>query len=136
MRKVTSLLASASLVGVATLVLAGGSASAQSTCDFLTGGGFIIHPSGANWGPSLIRRSLIRTSRRVVAAAEVATSSSTSRTARPRGPSALIRRHALPPLPSNNSSQPRRVLAKDSDEGLPDLVVKSIHDASAGDPGR
>src|SRR3989442_8013408 len=47
MRKVTSLLASASLVGVATLVLAGGSASAQSTCDFLTGGGFIIRPSGA-----------------------------------------------------------------------------------------
>src|SRR3989442_11529608 len=47
MRKVTSLLAVASLVGVATLVLAGGSASAQSTCDFLTGGGFIIPPSGA-----------------------------------------------------------------------------------------
>src|SRR5439155_7543045 len=47
MRKVTSLLAVASLVGVATLVLAGGSASAQSTCDFLTGGGFIIRPSGA-----------------------------------------------------------------------------------------
>src|SRR3989442_5248660 len=47
MRKVTSLLAVASLVGVATLVLAGGSASAQSTCDFLTGGGFIIRPRGA-----------------------------------------------------------------------------------------
>ncbi len=47
MRKVTSLLAVASLVGVATLLLAGGSASAQSTCDFLTGGGFIIRPSGA-----------------------------------------------------------------------------------------
>src|SRR5256886_17375849 len=47
MRKVTSLLAVASLVGVATLVLAGGSASAQSTYDFLTGGGFIIRPSGA-----------------------------------------------------------------------------------------
>src|SRR2546428_12802661 len=47
MRKVTSLLAVASLVGVATLVLAGGSASAQSTCDFLTGGGVIIRPSGA-----------------------------------------------------------------------------------------
>src|SRR3989442_11164296 len=43
----TVVLASASLVGVATLVLAGGSASAQSTCDFLTGGGFIIRPSGA-----------------------------------------------------------------------------------------
>src|SRR5438093_5637976 len=47
MRKVTCLLAVASLVGVATLVLAGGSASAQSRCDFLTGGGFIIRPSGA-----------------------------------------------------------------------------------------
>src|SRR2546425_3252069 len=47
MRKVTSRLAVASLVGVATLVLAGGAASAQSTCDFLTGGGFIIRPSGA-----------------------------------------------------------------------------------------
>src|SRR2546426_10039133 len=47
MRKVTCLLAVASLVGVATLMLAGGSASAQSTCDFLTGGGFIIRPSGA-----------------------------------------------------------------------------------------
>jgi len=47
MRKVTPLLAVASLVGVATLVLAGGSASAQSACDFLTGGGFIIRPSGA-----------------------------------------------------------------------------------------
>src|SRR3989442_13427546 len=46
MRKVTSLLAVASLVGVATLVLAGGSASAQSTCDFLTAGGLIIPPSG------------------------------------------------------------------------------------------
>src|SRR2546430_13435944 len=47
MRKVTCLLAVASLVGVATLMLAGGSASAQSTCDFLTGGGVIIRPSGA-----------------------------------------------------------------------------------------
>ena len=50
MRKVTSLtslLGVASLVGVATLVLAGGPASAQSTCDFLTGGGYIIRPSGA-----------------------------------------------------------------------------------------
>ena len=35
------------LIGVATLVLAGGSASGQSKCDFLTGGGYIIRPSGA-----------------------------------------------------------------------------------------
>jgi len=47
MRKVTSRLGIASLIGVATLVLAGSSASAQSACDFLTGGGFIIRPSGA-----------------------------------------------------------------------------------------
>src|SRR5437879_10484222 len=47
MRKVTSRLAVASLVGVATLVLAGGAASAQSTCDFLTCGGFIIRLRGA-----------------------------------------------------------------------------------------
>src|SRR5947209_17706481 len=47
MRKVTVLLGVTSLIGVGTLVLAGGSASAQSTCDFLTGGGYIIRPSGA-----------------------------------------------------------------------------------------
>lgn len=47
MRRVSSLLAVASLIGVSTLVLARGSASAQSACDFLTGGGFIIRPSGA-----------------------------------------------------------------------------------------
>src|SRR5207247_8958219 len=52
MRKVTSLtslLGGASLVGVATLVLAGGPASAQSPCDFLTGGGYIIRPSRPQW---------------------------------------------------------------------------------------
>jgi hypothetical protein len=47
MRTGTNLLGIASLIGVATLVLTGGSASAQSTCDFLTGGGFIVRPSGA-----------------------------------------------------------------------------------------
>jgi hypothetical protein len=47
MRKVASLFGVASLIGAATLVLTGGSANAQSKCDFLTGGGYIIRPSGA-----------------------------------------------------------------------------------------
>ena len=47
MLKVTSSFGVASLIGLATLVFAGGSASAQSNCDFLTGGGYIIRPSGA-----------------------------------------------------------------------------------------
>ena len=47
MRKVVSHLGVAFLVGVAALALAAGAASAQARCDFLTGGGFIVRPSGA-----------------------------------------------------------------------------------------